>query len=102
VKSVEQRVIHVELAEGVEGFIRAADIKRERVEDARTEMKEGDDVEARFISVDRKSRVLGLSIKAKEQYEEDQAMRDYGRQDEEPVGATTMGDLLKQIRSGDE
>nr|MBV6629942.1 30S ribosomal protein S1 [Oceanococcus sp. HetDA_MAG_MS8] len=102
VTSVEQRVIHVELAEGVEGFIRAADIKRERVEDARHEVNEGDEIEARFISVDRKSRVLGLSIKAKEQYEEDQAMREYGRQDEEPVGATTMGDLLKQIRSADE
>ncbi len=102
VTSVEQRVIHVELAEGVGGYIRAADIKRERVEDARTEFKEGDEIEARFISVDRKSRVLGLSIKAKEQYEEDQAVREFGRQDDEPVGATTMGDLLKQIRGDDE
>ena len=102
VTCVEQRVIHVELAEGVGGYIRAADIKRERVEDARTEFKEGDEIEARFISVDRKSRVLGLSIKAKEQYEEDQAVREFGRQDDEPVGATTMGDLLKQIRGDDE
>jgi len=100
---VEQRVIRVELAEGVEGYIRAADIKRERVEDARTEMNVGDDVEARFISVDRKSRVLGLSIKAKEQYEEDQAVREFGRQDgDSPAGATTMGDLLKQIRGDEE
>ncbi len=100
---VEQRVVRVELAEGVEGYIRAADIKRERVEDARTEMNVGDDVEARFISVDRKSRVLGLSIKAKEQYEEDQAVREFGRQDgDTAAGATTMGDLLKQIRGDDE
>ncbi|MGB1556199.1 MAG: 30S ribosomal protein S1 [Oceanococcaceae bacterium] len=101
VMAVEQRVVRVELAEGVEGYIRAADLKRERVEDARTEVKEGEEIEARFISVDRKSRVLGLSVKAKEQYEEDQAVRDYGRQDDDAVGATTMGDLLKQIR-GDE
>ncbi len=100
---VEQRVVRVELAEGVEGYIRAADIKRERVEDARTEMNVGDEVEARFISVDRKSRVLGLSIKAKEQYEEDQAVREFGRQDgDSAAGATTMGDLLKQIRGEDE
>ena len=99
--SVEQRVAKLELAEGVEAFLRASDIARERVEDARTELKEGDEIEARIVTIDRKNRTLGVSIKAKEQYDEAQAMKEYGQQSEEST-ATTMGDLLKeQIGSQD-
>ena len=96
---VEQRVAKLELAEGVEGFLRASDIARERVEDARTVLNVGDDVEARIVTIDRKNRTLGVSIKAKEMYDEDQAMKEYNDGVEEE-GATTMGDLLKRQIEG--
>ncbi|MGJ8670058.1 MAG: 30S ribosomal protein S1 [Oceanococcus sp.] len=99
VVEVEQRVAKIELAEGVEGFLRASDIARERVEDARTVLNVGDDVEARIVTIDRKNRTLGVSIKAKEMYDEDQAMKEYADGAEEE-GATTMGDLLKRQIEG--
>ncbi len=99
VTEVEQRVAKLELADGVEGFLRASDIARERVEDARTALNVGDEVEARIVTIDRKNRTLGVSIKAKEMYDEDQAMKEYnqGMDDE---AATTMGDLLKRQIEG--
>ncbi len=95
ITEVEQRVAKLDLAEGVEGFLRASDIARERVEDARTELTVGDEIQARIVTIDRKNRTLGVSIKAKEMYDEDQAMKEYGKSSEDEV-ATTMGDLLKQ------
>ena len=88
----------VDLGNGIEGYLRASEIARDRVEDARTVLKEGADVEARIVGVDRKSRQVSLSIKAKEIHEEQQAMEDYRNQG----GATaTLGDLLKeQIEAG--
>jgi small subunit ribosomal protein S1 len=85
----------VHLAEGIEGYLRASEIARDRVEDARTMLKEGDQVDAKFIGVDRKNRTLNLSIKAKDTAEEAEAIQDYSRSQAE-VGATTLGDLLKE------
>ena len=75
VKEVDARGAVIELAEGVEGYLRASDIKEERVEDATRELSVGDEVEAKFISLDRKNRTLSLSIRAKEDAELAEALR---------------------------
>ena len=85
----------VQLMEGIEGYLRASEIARDRVEDARSLLKEGDDVEAKFIGVDRKNRVINLSIKAKDSQEEAEAIEDYSRQSDSS-GSTTLGDLIKE------
>ena len=92
---VDAKGARVELMEGIEGYLRASEISRDRVEDARSLLKEGEDVEAKFIGVDRKNRVVNLSIKAKDSQEEAEAMEDYSRQSESS-GSTTLGDLLKE------
>ena len=84
----------VELEESVEGHIRASEMTRDRVEDARTILKEGDTVEAKFIGVDRKNRIISLSIKAKDADEEAEAMQDYAHSANS--GVTSLGDILKQ------
>ena len=89
----------VELAEGIEGYLRTSEIARDRIDDIRTVLKVGDDIEAKFVGVDRKKRIPSLSIKAKESDEEAKAMQDYTTSS--PAGATTLGDLIKeQMSSG--
>ncbi len=85
----------IQLAEGIEGYLRASELARDRVEDARTMLKEGEEIEAKFIGVDRKNRTLNLSIKAKDDADEVAAVQDYSR-NQPSVGATTLGDLLKE------
>jgi small subunit ribosomal protein S1 len=94
VVEVDAKGVTLELADGVEGYIRAADLARERVEDARRVVKEGDKIEAKFLGVDRKKRALSLSIKAKESDEESAAVQEYSASTSS--GATTIGDLLKE------
>ncbi len=83
----------VTLAEGVEGYLRASEIARDRVEDARAHLKQGEEVEAKFIGVDRKSRTITLSIKAKDSEEEAAAVQDY--KTPSSTGAT-LGDIFKE------
>jgi small subunit ribosomal protein S1 len=92
---VDAKGATVQLAEGIEGYLRASEIARDRVEDARSMLKEGEDVEAKFIGVDRKNRVINLSIKAKDSQEEAEAVEDYSRQSDS-AGATKLGDLIKE------
>ncbi|MCG8668892.1 MAG: 30S ribosomal protein S1, partial [Pseudomonadales bacterium] len=75
IKSVDAKGAVVELAEGVEASLKASEISRDRVEDATNVLNEGDAVEARIISVDRKNRVISLSIKAKDAAEEKEALK---------------------------
>ena len=72
--AVDAKGAAVQLADEVEGYIRVADLSRERVEDATTVMREGDEIEAKHIGVDRKNRVINLSVKAKDEAEEKEAM----------------------------
>ncbi len=95
VKEVDARGAVITLTEGVEGYLRAADIKEERVEDATRELSVGDEVEAKFISLDRKNRTLSLSIRAKDDAELADAMREY-KQSSVTGGTTSLGDLLKE------
>ena len=98
VLEVDAKGAAVELAEGIEGYLRAAEVARERVDDIRTVLKVGDELEAKFVGVDRKKRVLSLSIKAKESDEEAQAMQEYATST--PAGSTTLGDLIKEQMDG--
>jgi small subunit ribosomal protein S1 len=91
--SVDAKGATIQLAEGVEGYLKASELGRDRVEDARTVLKEGDTIEAKFTGVDRKTRQITLSIKAKDSEEEQEAMRELTRQE----GASpTLGDLFKE------
>ncbi len=81
---------------GIEGYLRASELARDRVEDARAVLKVGDEVEAKFTGVDRKNRAISLSIKAKEAHEEAEAMQAYKT---ESSTGTSLGDLLKQQMS---
>ncbi len=94
VREVDAKGVVVELADGVEGHIRASELGRERVEDARKFLKEGDRVEAKFLGVDRKKRAISLSVKAKESDEESAAMEEYSTASSS--GTTTLGDLMKE------
>ena len=95
VKEVDPRGAVIELVEGVEGYLRAADIKEERVEDATRELKVGDEIEAKFISLDRKNRTLSLSIRAKDDAALAEALKEY-KQGSATGGTTSLGDLLKE------
>ncbi len=94
VKEVDAKGAVIELGENVEGYLRASEIQRDRVEDARTLLNVGDEVEAKFIGVDKKNKTISLSIKAKDQEEEKNALRDYSQ--EAAAGSATLGDLFKQ------
>ena len=98
---VDAKGAKVELAESVEGYIRVADISRDRVEDATTELKVGDDVEARFMGVDRKNRTLSLSIKAKDEAEEKEALESVNKQQDEGDFTNAMAEAFKAAKSDD-
>jgi small subunit ribosomal protein S1 len=95
VKEVDARGALIELADGVEGYLRASDIKKERVEDATRELSVGDEIEAKFVSLDRKTRNLGLSMKAVEDEELADALEEY-KQTSGSGGTTSLGELLKE------
>ena len=90
----------VELPGGIEGQLRASELSRERVEDARTVLKEGEEIEARLVGLDRKNRVISLSIKAKEVHEEAEAVQSYKTDAGTVTSGTTLGDLLKEQMGG--
>jgi len=99
VRKVDAKAATVELIEGVEGILRASEICKDRVEDARTKLNEGDTVESRIISVDRKKREILLSIKAKdvEKFEkEEKPARAEKPSDQASAAPRTIGDLIKQ------
>jgi len=94
ITEVDAKAAIVDLGEGVEGTLRASELSRDRVEDARTILKEGDEVEAKFLGVDRKTRTISLSIKAMDADAEAEAIKEYSS-DAAPA-STTLGDLLKE------
>ena len=94
IKEVDAKGAVVTLAESVEGYLRASEIQRDRVEDARMLLKEGDEIEAKFIGVDKKNKQINLSIKGKYQDEEKTAVKDYTQQ--ASAGAPTLGDIFKE------
>jgi len=95
VKSIDAKGAVIALENDVEGYLRASEVSRDRVEDIRTRLKEGDTVEAMIINVDRKNRTINLSIKAKDLAEESDAIQKVAVDTSANAGTTSLGALLK-------
>ncbi|UTW04228.1 30S ribosomal protein S1 [Amphritea atlantica] len=95
VKSVDAKGANIELAEGVEGYLKVSDISIDRIEDATTALKAGEEVEAKIVNLDRRNRSITLSIKAKDQADEKAAIKAVADAPVELSGPTTIGDLIK-------
>ncbi|NOR41343.1 MAG: S1 RNA-binding domain-containing protein, partial [Gammaproteobacteria bacterium] len=100
IKEVDAKAAIVDLGDGIDGTLRASELSRDRIEDARTVLTVGEEIEAKFMGVDRKSRAIMLSIKAKDSEDEATMMQDYGAETSEAT--TNLGDVLKQHLKGDE
>ena len=101
VKTVDPRGAEIQLNDDVTGYLRASELTRDRVEDARSILKEGDEVEAMIINVDRKTRSIQLSIKAKDNVEQQEAMQRISSTNErENAGTTSLGALLRAKLDG--
>jgi len=101
VAEVDAKGAVIQLMDGVEGNLRASELSRDRVEDARTVLKVGERIEAKFIGVDRKKRTISLSVKAKDSDEEAAAVEEYTSAS--ASGGTSLGDIIKeQMDSHDE
>ncbi|MCC6134219.1 MAG: 30S ribosomal protein S1 [Candidatus Contendobacter sp.] len=96
VVTVDAKGAMIDLGNGVEGTLRASELTRDRIEDARSALKEGEEIEAKFIGVDRKNRTITLSIKAKDMADEAEVLQDYSRKSS--TGAT-LGDIFKEQMS---
>ena len=94
--SVDAKAAIVDLGDGIEGVLRASEMANDRVEDARSFMNEGDQIEAKITGMDRKGRSVYLSIKAKDTDEEQEALKDYASSNDSGSGTTSFGDLLKE------
>ena len=99
VVEVTAKSAKIDLGDGIEGILRASELSRDRVEDARSLLKEGDAIEAKFMGVDRKTRSINLSIKAKDDDDEARVMREYtGRSN---GASTSLGDIFKEKMGGE-
>ena len=109
VKEVDAKGATIVLEDGIEGYLRASEIQRDRVEDARTLLKEGDSIEAKFIGIDKKAKTISLSMKPKEEVHHAQAhahthterehpisAKEYSAQQNQSVASPTLGDIFKQ------
>ena len=97
VREVDAKGAIIDLGNGVDGQLRASELSRDRVEDARLLLKVGEEIEAKFTGVDRKGRSISLSIKAKDIHEEQEAMQNYRT---DSATGTSLGDLLKEQITG--
>jgi small subunit ribosomal protein S1 len=96
VKTVDPRGAEIQLNADVTGYLRASEISRDRVEDARNVLKEGDEVSAMIVNIDRKTRNIQLSIKAKDSADQQEAMQRLAASSErESAGTTSLGALLR-------
>ncbi|MCE2989303.1 MAG: S1 RNA-binding domain-containing protein, partial [Nitrosomonadaceae bacterium] len=95
VKSIDAKGAVVALTDDIEAYLRASEVSRERVEDMRSVMKEGDEIEAIIINVDRKTRNINLSIKQKDAADEKDAMKRMTDEAPSNAGTTNLGALLK-------
>lgn len=102
VKSVDAKGAIVALSDEVEGYLPASEFAADRVEDLTTKLKEGDEVEAVIVTVDRKNRSIRLSVKAKDAKENREALNSVNAAATASAGTTSLGDLLKAKLSGDQ
>jgi len=94
ITEVNPKMAKVDLGDSIEGVIRASEISRDRVEDASTVLSVGDEIEAKFMGVDRKTRAINLSIKAKDYAEEAEVLKEYSGSSTKATG--TLGDIFKE------
>ncbi len=95
VKSIDPKGAVIDLGDDITGYLRASEVARDKVDDIRNHLKEGDSVEAVILNVDRKNRTINLSIKAKDQIEESAAMQKISTENTGNAGTTSLGALLK-------
>ena len=95
ISAIEAKSATITLREGVEGTLRASEISRDKIDDARNAINEGDEIEVKIVSVDRKSRMISLSVKAIEIDDEKAAIQDHKGQEASDVSPGTIGDLIK-------
>ena len=95
VKAIDPKGAVIQIEPDVEGYLRASEISRDKVEDIRTRLKEGDEVEAVIINIDRKNRSINLSVKAKDTAEENAAVQKFAAESPNNAGTTNLGALLK-------
>ena len=95
VKEVDVKGAVIDLGDDIEGTMKVSDLSRDRVEDARNELNVGDEIEAKIINVDRKSRAISLSVKAKDISDEKEAVKAHRKSETETSSPATIGDLIK-------
>jgi len=95
VKTIDAKGAVIQLEGDVEGYLRASEASRERVEDIRTKLKEGDSVTAMIINIDRKNRTINLSVKARDTADDSEAMKKLAGEKQASSGTTNLGALLK-------
>jgi small subunit ribosomal protein S1 len=98
IAEVDPRGAVITLADGITGYLKAGEISQERVEDATIVLKTGAEVEVVIVNIDRRSRNISVSMKAKDSVEEQTAMADYNKQSSDEVTGSTLGDLLKKAK----
>ena len=96
VSEVDERQAVIELAEGITGTLKASEAAIDRVEDLTKLLSVGDEVEAKVINVDRKNKILNLSVRAKDVAEEKAVIQDYTRKDSQ--ASTSLGDIFKELK----
>ena len=101
VTGVEQRMVDLEIGDGVKARMRVAELSREHVDDARMRVRAGQSIEARVVGIDRKSRVVSLSVRAMEEQAEAQALKDYEAEVGDRIKGATLGELLRSQQQKD-
>ena len=102
VREVDAKGATIALPDGIEGYVRASDIAKERVEDATQHLKVGDSVEAKYMGMDRKGRVMQLSIRAKDEADVAESMAEVNKASDASSGTTKLGALLReQLNKGE-
>merc|ERR1712170_238021 len=96
VTEVDSKKAKIKLAEGVEGFIKSTDFSRNKINDLREHLKVGDEVKFKFLTIDKKKRIIQLSIKSREYQEEQETMRKFTKSASDNLVNNTFGDLLKK------
>lgn len=101
VTSVDAKGAVVELADGVEGYIRASDVSQERVEDATTVLSKDQEVEAKFMGVDRKNRQISLSIRAKDEADDKAAIESVNSRQPQVAAPNAMAEAFKNAQKAE-
>jgi small subunit ribosomal protein S1 len=98
IMEVDPRGALINLGEDITGYLRAGEISEDRVEDATMVLKAGEEVEVAIVNIDRRTRNISVSVKAKNSVEEKAVMEDYNKQSSDSATGSTLGDLLKEAK----